>query len=130
MIRRRLRTLEAAVQICASAVLARVVPVRWLIPRRNDSSAARAASRERATAVRGAIRSASARLPFRPKCLAQSLAAAAMLRRRGVPYRFNIGARLEKGFEAHAWVDAAGVVVAGEGDIESFTVLKPGTTAS
>lgn len=73
--------------------------------------------------MRGAIRSATARLPFKPTCLAQSLAATMMLRRRRTPYRFHIGARQDENFEAHAWVEAAGLVVAGEGDVGSYSVM-------
>lgn len=125
MIRRRLRTLEALVLICASATLIRLLPVRVLLPRADNAASAASRRREPAIAVRGAIRSASARLPFKPKCLAQSLAAVAMLKRRGVPHRFHLGARMGESFEAHAWVEASGVVVAGEGDVASFAVLQP-----
>lgn len=76
-----------------------------------------------ALAVRGAIRSATARLPFKPTCLAQVLAAGTMLRLRRTPYRFHIGARQGESFEAHAWVEAAGLIVAGEGDVGSYSVM-------
>lgn len=125
MMRRRLRTVEALLLICACAALIRLVPVRFLIPRLGRAEPCDPGSREPSVAMRSAIRSACARLPFQPTCLAQSLAAAAMLRRRNMPHRFHVGARMGGRFEAHAWVEAAGVVVAGEGDVETFAVLRP-----
>ena len=80
-------------------------------------------ARERALAIRGAIRSATARLPFKPSCLVQSLAAASMLRRRGLAHHLHIGARMDPDFQAHAWVEASGTIVAGEGDVGSYSVL-------
>src|SRR5689334_14859741 len=106
--RRRLRTLEAAALVCANALAIRVLPVRWLLPR-DPGEGSITAPRQSALDVRGAIRSAAARLPFKPGCLTQSLAAVAMLERRGVTYRFHIGARMAESFEAHAWVESGGL---------------------
>lgn len=45
-------------------------------------------------------------------CLVRSLVLARQLRRRGIAAQVKIGVRkLEKGFEAHAWVETAGVVL-------------------
>lgn len=129
MIRRKLRTLEALLLLLLSTAAIRLIPVRRLIgpadttPVPAPAPAATSDTRDTAMAVRGAIRSACARLPFKPTCLAQSLAASAMLRRRGTPNRLHIGARQQQDFEAHAWVEAAGLVVAGEGDVSSYSVM-------
>ena len=120
--RRRLRTLEAAALLCANAFAIRVLPVRWLLPREPGKGPV-SAPRQPALDVRGAIRSAAARLPFRASCLAQSLAAIAMLERRDAAYRFHIGARMTENFEAHAWVESGGLVVAGEGEVDTYSVL-------
>jgi hypothetical protein len=64
-----------------------------------------------------------ARLPFRPTCLVQSLAATSMLKRRGLAHHLHIGARMDPDFQAHAWVEAAGLIVAGEGDVGGYSVL-------
>lgn len=43
-------------------------------------------------------------------CLAQSIVLAYLLARQGVPVQLRIGVRKdERGFEAHAWVEAAGL---------------------
>jgi len=43
-------------------------------------------------------------------CLARSVVLACLLERQGVPAQLRIGVRKgENGFEAHAWVEAAGV---------------------
>lgn len=120
--RRRLRTLEALALLCLGAVAIRLLPVRWLLPRDGAATRERTTS-ETALAVRAAIRSAVMRLPVKPACLVQSVAAAAMLRRRRLAYRFHIGARMKDTFEAHAWVESGGVVVAGDGELQSFSVL-------
>lgn len=56
--------------------------------------------------------SAACHLLFSPNCLVQSLALRAMLIRRGIDPDLRIGARQEPGkFEAHAWLEFAGVVL-------------------
>ena len=126
MIRRKLRTLEALALLLLAWAALRIVPVRHLLPADrvipSDSEGSRP-DRDTALAVRASLRAAVARLPLKPTCLAQSLAAGWMLRRRGVPHRFHLGARVKEEFEAHAWVEAAGLVVAGEGDVASYSVM-------
>ena len=132
MIRRKLRTLEALVLLLLAWAALRIVPVRHLLPADrvipesgvipSDSEGSRPAH-DTALAVRGSLRAAVARLPLKPTCLAQSLVAGWMLRRRKIPHRFHLGARVKEEFEAHAWVEAAGLVVAGEGDVASYSVM-------
>jgi hypothetical protein len=54
-------------------------------------------------------------VPFRAVCLPQAMAARVMLRRRGVASVMHFGAAKgeAKPFDAHAWLDAAGVEVTG-----------------
>ena len=70
---------------------------------------------ETARAVRWAVSMAARNLFFKPVCLPQAMAARAMLVRRGVPAVVHFGAGHDDGgkFEAHAWLDAAGVRVTG-----------------
>lgn len=126
--RRKLRTLEALILLCGWTVAIRLLPVRLLLPSAKESGGPSTGSagppdKDTAVAIRGAIRSGTARLPFKPSCLVRSLAAASMLRRRGLAHHLHIGARMDPGFQAHAWVEACGMIVAGEGDIGSYSVL-------
>jgi len=51
-------------------------------------------------------------------CLARSVVLACLLERQGVPAALRIGVRKgENGFEAHAWVEAAGVSLNEEQDV-------------
>jgi Transglutaminase-like superfamily len=61
--------------------------------------------------------------PFRAVCLPQALAARAMLSRRGVRSVLYFGAARgeEPPFDAHAWLDAAGVEVTGYPLAHDFT---------
>lgn len=56
-------------------------------------------------------------------CVAQSLAAQAMLVRRGVPSTIHFGFRRSAtgAVEGHAWLEVDGRVVAGDGDLHGFT---------
>ncbi|HEX7040346.1 MAG TPA: lasso peptide biosynthesis B2 protein [Trueperaceae bacterium] len=57
------------------------------------------------------------------RCVARSLAAQAMLARRGVPSRVHFGfRRLPDGtVDGHAWVEVGGAVVAGDVGLDDFT---------
>lgn len=82
-----------------------------------SSSPAAAASQ-----VGDAVASAARFVPG-ARCVAQSLAAQAMLVRRGVPSALQFGfRRAEDGsVEGHAWLEATGRIVAGDGDLRGFT---------
>ena len=62
-----------------------------------------------------AVTRAARYVPFRAVCLPQAMAARVMLRRRGVASVMHFGAAKgeAKPFDAHAWLDAAGVEVTG-----------------
>jgi hypothetical protein len=73
--------------------------------------------------VAWAVLAASRYVP-RPTCLAQALAAQALLRRQGLPSQLRIGvARQEDGLEAHAWLESQGRVVIGGGDLSRYVPL-------
>jgi hypothetical protein len=71
--------------------------------------------RRAALEVGWAVTRAAAYLPLPARCLAQALAARAMLRRRGIGSVMHVGvARPDEGaLEAHAWLEAAGMEVTG-----------------
>lgn len=71
--------------------------------------------RRAALDVAWAVTRVVAYFPNSARCLAQALAARAMLRRRGIASLMHIGvARPDsESFEAHAWLEAAGVEVTG-----------------
>ncbi|MFL6858889.1 MAG: lasso peptide biosynthesis B2 protein [Allosphingosinicella sp.] len=81
---------------------------------RHASDGSRAGA-EAAQAVAWAVAVAARRLPGEFVCLPQALAAQAMLLRRGVAASLYLGAGREEAgpFEAHAWVEAAGIAVTG-----------------
>jgi hypothetical protein len=119
--------LEAAAWLGLAQLALRVVPfrriARWLEQRqRGDPRAAGAVPVER---VRRAVRVASRRVPWPSRCLAQALAARAMLQRRGIRTTLVLGVAkgVEGDFEAHAWLRCGEHVVTGGDGIERFTVL-------
>lgn len=74
------------------------------------------------------VNAAARHLPFRGTCLVESLAAEAMLMRRGVPCVLRLGVRrpgTHDALDAHAWVEWRGGVVAGavEG-LDDYAVLR------
>lgn len=74
-----------------------------------------------------AVTRAARYMPFKAVCLPQALAARQMLRRRGVASVLHFGASLaterEPSFNAHAWLDTAGVEVTGYPVARDFTEI-------
>ena len=70
-----------------------------------------------------AIRAVSRYLPGTRNCLVQSLAAQAMLARRGYPARLCIGVAKDEGgqLKAHAWVECEGNIVIGSRGVSQYT---------
>jgi len=83
---------------------------------------------ETALAVGQAIRQAAAYTPWESACLAQSLAAQRMLKKRGIPGVFYLGAAKddedEAKMKAHAWSQCGDAIITGGGGHEKFTVLS------
>jgi len=71
-----------------------------------------AATLARAQAIARLVGIASSRVPFRVACLHRSIVLWRLLRKEGIPCELKLGARRDAGpFEAHAWVECAGVAL-------------------
>jgi len=113
---------EAVAALSLASLAVRFVPFRrivaWVealaaLPLRVDlASPDRRAVRAR---VRWAVVASAERLPWRPVCFPQGLAAFWMLRRRGVPCTFYYGAQPsdQKGVEAHVWICDGDIPIVG-----------------
>ena len=133
--RRRL-LIEAAASIALVWAALRVVPFLNLL-RLLDRWVALPIARKREPAnpnavasVTWAVTAASARFPP-ATCLIQALAAAAMLRRRGLPCQLRIGVRTRgcaggAPIDAHAWVECEGRIAIGDLDhLSELAVMAP-----
>jgi len=81
-----------------------------------------------AISIGKAIEQAAAHTPWESACLAQSLTAQRMLKKRGVPGVFYLGvakdeASTEK-MKAHAWSQCGNTIITGGRGHEDFTVLS------
>lgn len=128
----RLRVIEAAVALTVVGAALRFIPFRLVAklagaPR--QASSPKADARDPAAAAVGrAVAAAARRLPWQPVCLPQALAAALMLRCRGVRSQVCFGVRREEGgIKAHAWLVLedrfGGGVVCGGGFGDNFTPI-------
>lgn len=122
----RVITFEALVMLLSSHLLVKLFPYR-LSERILTAPLSRGGSRERVTTVlrvsRG-IGRVKRHLPLRVTCLMETVAASLMLGRRGIPSSAFIGVRTGEGggLDAHAWLQAEGVTVAGGGG-DGFRVI-------
>ena len=86
------------------------------------------AQMQTALAVGQAIRQAAAYTPWESACLAQSLTAQRMLKKRGIPGVFYLGAAKDEEGEAkmraHAWSKCGESIITGGSGHEKFTVLS------
>lgn len=127
----RLRVVEAAAFLIVVAFALRILPFRLIARMVGGVREGRPSSSPtgdlRAASIGRAVAAAARRLPWRPVCLPQALAAAFMLRLRAVPSHLCLGVRLEDGaIEAHAWlvVDGpAGGVVCGGAEAPRFVPI-------
>ena len=123
--------IEAGLWLAISRVAILVLPFRWtvrLFSLKQGRAAAEVspAMRDAARNIGLAVRSASTRTPWQSACLAQSLAGAAMLRRRRIPAVVAMGvARNGRAdtFSAHAWLSCGGVILTGAGGYERYQVI-------
>ncbi|MFZ5624935.1 MAG: lasso peptide biosynthesis B2 protein [Gemmatimonadota bacterium] len=124
------RDLVAAIALCTlGGALLRVMPFARLaryVGRHMVQSPARPdrATRDQARQIRWAIATAARQLPWKPVCLPQALAAQWMLRRVGIPSTLYFGIDPARGYDAHAWVRAGQVIVAGGPVRRGFTVVS------
>ncbi|WP_158241569.1 lasso peptide biosynthesis B2 protein [Novosphingobium sp. TH158] len=122
--------LEAAAELTAATIAIRCMPFRVILRSAGRAAqqppsgkAARLAICDR---IKWAIGACAPRLPWRPLCFPQGLAAQRMLRRRGVPSVFYYGARIEdEGMSAHVWVcDGERVIVGGKVPADMRVLLR------
>lgn len=120
----RLRVVEAAAAMTLASVMLRLLPFRMVVRLvggvENGHPAGMAATDPVAVAVGHAIRAAARRLPWKPVCLPQALAASLMMRRRAIPSHLCLGVQCKDGaIAAHAWLTvggpSGGVVCGGAG---------------
>jgi hypothetical protein len=125
--RRRGLMAEAAVWLLVARLALVAAPFPWLARRLGAfvapgdprvAAARAAASPEAAQLARDvswAVTRGALYVPFKAVCLPQAMAARVMLKRRGVASALHFGAAKGKDrpFDAHAWLDAAGVEVTG-----------------
>lgn len=78
-----------------------------------------------AQAIGWAVSALGRRVPWDARCLAQALAATAMLRRRHLEgtVSFGVCAGQAAGFDAHAWVSVGAAVITGGPQHHRFTTL-------
>ena len=126
----KLLTLEATVTVIGVVVVLRLLPYsRW---RDALSSAPAAANPSPATVAKArqvgqAVSAVARNLPGRPQCLAQALAARAMLKRRGIASELNLGVNKDRAaINAHAWLAVGRQIVTGGPDVSAFSAFgKP-----
>ena len=92
----------------------------------SDRFARRAVAPQSAQRVAWAVTSAARHLPLSMTCLIESLAAHAMLRRRGMASELRFGVRrTPPSLAAHAWVEHDGAVVVGRiDDLSEYATLR------
>ena len=110
--------LEAATALAVAQVAIRVLPASRVsrLMGRPFPAHPRAPAAPPPAAVRRvgvAVHRVARVLPWRPTCLPQAVATAAMLRRRGVAAWSHLGITATAPLEAHAWVTVNGHVVIG-----------------
>ena len=116
---------EAGAAIVEASIAIRLTAFRTLAGRLDrQSSGGPAADIETAYWIRRAVLAWGRRLPWRAKCFEQGLAAAWMLRRRGLAYELHYGAASREGrLEAHVWVTSGPTPIVGCENSEAFSVL-------
>ena len=126
----RVTLLEAGLCLAIAGLSVHAVPFRWIggalrRPERSGREENEADSHRQARRVGWAIRRAAEKSPVRFACLAQSVAAKAMLARRRTASTLHLGVRkTEQGeLAAHAWVRVGETFVTGREGHRRFTVV-------
>jgi transglutaminase superfamily protein len=107
---------EALYMLTVARALVALLPFRTIgrLAARSSSAKAPMDQRSATLAVAWAVRASARRVPFRAKCFEQGLAAALMLRHRGVDSTLHFGAAREREqLLAHVWITANGEDVIG-----------------
>ena len=116
---------EAGAAIVVASVAIRLRPFRTVVAALDRAGGpAPAADAETAYWVRRVVTAWGRRLPWRARCFEQGLAAAWMLRRRGLAALVHYGAANdEQGLRAHVWVTSDERPVVGCENREEFALL-------
>ena len=128
---------EALIALTAASLAIRLLPFRVVVAAAVHPAVRRPLAperrRERRARVRRAVTRLAGRLPWRPLCFPQGLAAQWMLRRRGIPSVLYYGAAPDraKGVAAHVWVCDDDVAVVGGEAARGMAILArfPGEQA-
>lgn len=114
-----LDVVEASLWLVAAQLVVWVLPFRWVagfLGRTGHETPDEASPdvRRQALALHVAIRAVFRALGRRPLCLARSVAAMAMLRRRRLPATCYVGTLMtDHGLQGHAWVRCGDVYIVG-----------------
>ena len=116
---------EAGAAVVAASFAIRLTAFRTLAARLDRPASGRPpADIETAYWIRRAVLAWGRRLPWRAKCFEQGLAAAWMLRRRGLAYALHYGAASrENRLDAHVWVTSGPIPIVGCENSEAFSLL-------
>jgi transglutaminase-like putative cysteine protease len=121
---------EALAALAIARVAMASLPFRriaaWLgTPGAESPATATAEEMQTAQEIGWAVGVLARRVPWDGRCLAQALAATAMLRRRGLEGTVSFGARRGEsaGFDAHAWLRLGSCMVTGGPGHERFQTL-------
>ena len=117
---------EAGAAILAASLAIRLRPSSGRSPSASTGrgTGRPAADSETAYWIRRAVLAYGRRLPWRAKCFEQGLAAAWMLRRRGLAYALHYGAASRDGrIDAHVWVTSGPTPIVGCENHEEFSLL-------
>jgi hypothetical protein len=98
------------------------------VPSKKEIAALNDEENAKVIAVGRAITKAALHTPWESACLVQSLTAQKMLKKRGIPGVFYLGAAKDKNVEeqmkAHAWSQCGDIIITGKNGHEDFTVLS------
>ena len=115
---------EAGAAIFAATLAIRLRSFRVIAERLDEPHADRPSTNvETAYWIRRAVLAWGRRLPWRAKCFEQGLAAAWMLRRRGLAYSLHYGASNDSSLTAHVWVTSGKTPVVGCENRDAFSLL-------
>ena len=114
--------IEALVDLTAASIALRRRRFEELVGA--TTSTQRGADVATARRIERVIRGWGRRLPWRPMCFEQALAAQRMMARRGLAATFHYGSRRgEDGLEAHVWLSSGEVPVVGHRNANDFVEL-------
>lgn len=115
---------ESAVALAAAAAALRLLSFARLVELARGEESRSPATVEEIEPIRRSIEGWSRRLPWRPRCFEQALAARWMLGRRGVGSTISYGAASIAGkLKAHVWVHSGTLDVIGCESLADYALL-------